>query len=378
MHRLAVAHARLLFRTEVTALDAVVVIRLMESTYGFGRIVKPYDVIKEELPLGPDDNEINDIFKILQVGENDPHKHLTDDNNLNEPTPSEKRPYSTTSQLGATQPISGETNSQSECSKVPGSQSVENKASQNQWTRNRPFQSQAAGIKSFENQACGSESFRSQPIEFERPEIESLHVLKTPFAMRIAIESTSVSVDPPTPEYDDDELDRILTLDEPTTQTPMEIGANDEDILLSQALERAEQSQRSPLPKIRKIIAKPPNRFHIGSLKKANENTTAIEQSTNAFNKSVRNRLFCTPSDDESTQLPATSTQINQPEMPKSPAKEDDSAYDSMAFSSQSLSNANIEKNPDAKTPKTPPIFSPDTGEAHDEEDLSYLDTLEF
>lgn len=69
LNRLAEGHARLLFRDKVTAVDAIVAIRLMESTFGFGRTVKPYDVIKEELPLGPDQEEIKCILNLLEVDE---------------------------------------------------------------------------------------------------------------------------------------------------------------------------------------------------------------------------------------------------------------------------------------------------------------------
>lgn len=385
LHRLAVAHARLLFRAHVTVLDAIVVIRLMESTYGFGRIVKPYDVIKEDLPLGPDNNEINEIFKIFQLGEYDSSTNSIDNNNSSEPIPSQKRSYSTTSQQATTQPVSGDTNSKREANKTPGIKSVENKTFQKQWTGSKLFESQPAGFKSSETEASGSKSFRSQPIEFNCPEISSLRVLKTSFAARKAIESTSVLVDPPTPAYDDDELDRILSLDESPTQTPMEVCNDDEDIVLLQALDNVEQSQRAPLLKIRKITEKPPNRLYIGSRecgfqqsKMSDENTSPIEKSTKALKKCVRNRLFCTPSEDESTQPPATLTQINEPEIPKSPAKEDDSAYDTMASSLQSFSSMIFEMKPDAKTGKTPPIFSGDTSEPQDDEDLSFLDNLEF
>lgn len=69
LNRLAEAHARLVFRDEVTVIDAIITIRLMESTFGFGRIVKPYDVIKEHLPLGPDQEEIKCISNILEIDE---------------------------------------------------------------------------------------------------------------------------------------------------------------------------------------------------------------------------------------------------------------------------------------------------------------------
>lgn len=71
LNRLAEAHARLVFREEVTIVDAIVTIRLMESTFGFGRIVKPYDVIKEELPLGPEEEEITCILNIFDMDSSD-------------------------------------------------------------------------------------------------------------------------------------------------------------------------------------------------------------------------------------------------------------------------------------------------------------------
>lgn len=69
LNRLAEAHARLVFREEVTVIDALVIIRLMESTFGFGRIIKPYDVLKEEMPLGPNQEEIKCILDILDIDE---------------------------------------------------------------------------------------------------------------------------------------------------------------------------------------------------------------------------------------------------------------------------------------------------------------------
>lgn len=67
LNRLAEAHARLVFRDEITVVDAIITIRLMESTFGFGRIVKPYDVIKEELPFGPGPDEIQHVLKIFDI-----------------------------------------------------------------------------------------------------------------------------------------------------------------------------------------------------------------------------------------------------------------------------------------------------------------------
>lgn len=65
--RLAKAHARLLLRQRVNAYDAAIVIRLMESTHGFGRIIPPFHVIEESLPLGPDSSDIEEVRRVLNV-----------------------------------------------------------------------------------------------------------------------------------------------------------------------------------------------------------------------------------------------------------------------------------------------------------------------
>lgn len=68
LRRLAQAHARLLFRSTVNVYDAVIVIRLMESTLGFGRILKSFDVIREEMPLGPTRQDIEEVYSALDLG----------------------------------------------------------------------------------------------------------------------------------------------------------------------------------------------------------------------------------------------------------------------------------------------------------------------
>lgn len=81
LSRLAQAHARLMFRNEVNTYDAVIVIRLMESTHGFGRILRPFDVIKEELPLGPDHADVEAVYEALGLGEYLPDEDTTIDRN---------------------------------------------------------------------------------------------------------------------------------------------------------------------------------------------------------------------------------------------------------------------------------------------------------
>lgn len=67
LSRLALAHARLVFRPEVTVEDAVAVIRLMESTWNFGLLVQPENVLRRRPPLGPSADEIQEICTLLGV-----------------------------------------------------------------------------------------------------------------------------------------------------------------------------------------------------------------------------------------------------------------------------------------------------------------------
>ncbi|XP_035774534.1 DNA helicase MCM9-like [Anopheles albimanus] len=70
LFRLAQAHARLLFRSEVTPIDAITIIELMEASWGFGKIgITPYDPIKAMLPLGPEQSLIDRLLSLLQLDE---------------------------------------------------------------------------------------------------------------------------------------------------------------------------------------------------------------------------------------------------------------------------------------------------------------------
>lgn len=65
--RLSQAHARLVFRSTVTAVDAVTVVRLMESSWGFGKFISPENILKAELPLGPSNENIKEIMTIFNL-----------------------------------------------------------------------------------------------------------------------------------------------------------------------------------------------------------------------------------------------------------------------------------------------------------------------
>lgn len=67
--RLAQAHARLVFRNEVSVLDAVTVIRLMECSWGFGHLFQAEDVILKDLPLGPTDAQLFEVRSLFDLAE---------------------------------------------------------------------------------------------------------------------------------------------------------------------------------------------------------------------------------------------------------------------------------------------------------------------
>ncbi|XP_001659014.2 probable DNA helicase MCM9 [Aedes aegypti] len=67
--RLSQAHARLLFRDEVNPVDAITVIRLMESTWGFGKVLQPTDLIRKGLPIGPTPQEIAELLEQLLLSD---------------------------------------------------------------------------------------------------------------------------------------------------------------------------------------------------------------------------------------------------------------------------------------------------------------------
>lgn len=81
--RLCQANARLMFRNVANVYDAVMVIRLMESTYGFGRILKPFDVIKQQLPLSPTEQDVNEIFRALGLDRRAHGRRIINNNNVN-------------------------------------------------------------------------------------------------------------------------------------------------------------------------------------------------------------------------------------------------------------------------------------------------------
>lgn len=164
LNRLAEAHARLVFREEVTVIDALVTIRLMESTFGFGRIVKPYDVIKEEIPFGPDREEIKCILDILGIDGSQFIKNPEE----NEPTVEvQSKPNGNLSQNIQTKDksnISAVKNHSNSLSQSPKSQNTLN---QNVRTSQMPTQSQKSDSSS-SSQNNKVDSKQSQATNFQK------------------------------------------------------------------------------------------------------------------------------------------------------------------------------------------------------------------
>lgn len=205
--------------------------------------------------------------------------------------------------------------------------------------------------------------------------------------------------------------------------------SDDEDMVLSQALDEIERGE--PEPKIPKLAFKKPlNRLslNLDRFKKKNkkpvmtkENTaftckpstsvaseSAVQPESQALNQSVKNRILCTPSDDENSQneqikrkvntntmkllnkfkfkgnsaknLPLQNIQQQNVEIAKKSDgsnSQNDSAYDTMTFDASLPSTDSVSCK---ITAKTPALFPPsdETQNKIDEDDLSYLDTFEI
>lgn len=198
---------------------------------------------------------------------------------------------------------------------------------------------------------------------------------------------------------------------------------------MSQALDEIERGE--PEPKIPKLTFKKPlNRLslNLDRFKKNNqkpvmtkENTplsckpstsvaseSTVQHESQALNESVKNRILCTPSDDENSQNEqvkrkmSTNTMklLNKFKFKGNPAKnlplqnipqqnaevakksdasnsQNDSAYDTMTFDA----SLPITDSASCKiTAKTPALFPPsdETKNKMDEDDYSYLDTFEI
>lgn len=78
--RLAQAHARLMFRDAVTEVDAVTVVRLMESSWGFGHLLRAQNIMRAELPIGPSAEQVAELKHLLGVEGVDGDDDDTNDN----------------------------------------------------------------------------------------------------------------------------------------------------------------------------------------------------------------------------------------------------------------------------------------------------------
>lgn len=329
LSRMAEAHARLLFRTEVKVVDAITVIRLVESSYGFGRFVLPYNVIKEDLPLGPDNEEIQDILNIFDLGR-------YNDNDA-------KRPKLNNSRLNG-----------HEQTVLPEKMDLD------------------------EIKPTAPLGFKTQ----QAPEIVGNSLL-------LSRQSSATIV-----QFDADDLDQILKFDNdddtttigkeeqsfPSQRTPQigmtnaheeHLNGESDDEMMSQALEQLEQQQKTQ---------------HESNEHKASSSLqTGNQTSAQHVVLSGRNRIFCTPSDDEHTQSQPRFVRALQ-NLNEVPAKqkngdEEDSAYHSInslniTAATQTLNKSQVSTHPPNSI--CPSSSKNKENSMEEERHLSFLDSLDM
>lgn len=162
------------------------------------------------------------------------------------------------------------------------------------------------------------------------------------------------------------------------------------------------------------VAPKKPNKKNSMPTCQSNQDTSDKNEPSNSekvqpVQRPVKNRIMCTPSDDENSQIESSANRkpLNRPQIQLNWLKnsqysqqsnkslalqqqdvvvatksdesksENDSAYDTLSFSSnKSLSSSALNE----KTGKTPALFPPSgpTQNQNNDEDLSFLDTLEF
>lgn len=545
LNRLAEAHARLVFREEVTIVDAIVTIRLMESTFGFGRLVKPYDVIKEELPLGPEEEEISCILNIFDI---DPSvlinetKEVQTKNVTDRPKNLEKK----STELESTH--DHDVRSQNHNSHDPGTQNIHQPSTKNTKTLNTSVTRVDTQSSEQTNATNPSVHLHSEPQRRSQTHLQT----KPQTQLQSRLNRPGPPNPPPVVAMDLDELDELLSFGkfsrkvnfhtihdcpylqhncfftEPKTATintnmstqitnsncPVQNStpaqstknqsqnenafADDEDLILSQALDDIERSQAlntkppekevkieskpknglflnlgsfkftntftqnrviqeqqaskksdsdthpendsafesmsvddsivdKPPPKVQKLDQNRPNRLQLKfgldrfAFKKPNkensnpssnqnkndkvelDNTDSVTEHIQPAKPPTKNRIMCTPSDDESSQmesnrkLPNKSPfQLNSIKFSQCSSKsqtlprqntvaitsakpnssENDSAYDSLSSSSSISSLARPVSS--TQTGKTPAMFPPSGPTQNKVDDMSFLDSLEF
>ncbi|KAJ6633293.1 DNA helicase MCM9 [Pseudolycoriella hygida] len=239
--RLAKSHAKLLFRDKVTEIDAVIVIMLMESSFGFGRILRPSSVLREEIPLGPNEVQISHLMERLNVEIRNFGNGETEDRNetSNGIVPETKRVASdariASSQISSTvQQNSVEDATNESVSNIQVTEHIEN-------VRNSTInlESNVKVKKSVETFEYKKFEFRKRQLNWTSKDLVDLNMPTTSTAsVHNSITSLNqqqnkevlqplnqnVGFDPASNkrirmDFDDEELDKLFTLDEPIPES---------------------------------------------------------------------------------------------------------------------------------------------------------------
>ncbi len=266
LYRLAKAHAKLLFRPEVTEIDAAVAVMLMESSFGFGRVLQSKNVLRKDLPLGPSNEEIYELIDRLNIESIDATNGQVnmqhDNSRFNTRTvTSEGRPVDSTNMpLGAEDRIN-----ENESSNPPNEPKTQNSNNENV----RRFDAKANAVqkrkrnRSFSNENVSpqkdatvhnSRQFISQPVN----NLLRQSVLRLQNFEMIPLTSTRKRF---RPDLDEDELDKLFTLDNPIPESREE---NVGDVVVSNRnVTVSENPSTSTASLEQNVRAEQPNRFRI-------------------------------------------------------------------------------------------------------------------
>lgn len=67
LERLTMCHAKLMMRCKTKIFDAITVVMLMESSWSFGHLMTPHDVMQTFVPMGPTEDYIRTVLRKLNL-----------------------------------------------------------------------------------------------------------------------------------------------------------------------------------------------------------------------------------------------------------------------------------------------------------------------
>lgn len=221
LYRLAISHAKLLFRNEVTEVDAVMVVMLMESSFGFGRILQTKDVVREDLPLGPSDAQIRELLDRLNLPLSRPDENENRTSNTQAAHDPEVNQGSEDSVIFSPQFRLG-----GGATITSDDQNESNEASRCDLTKRRKSEAKTRSIEAFDARKYAFQKQKSNRtgivVSDENMPSPSADVHNLSNSKTKQRSETFFQWPLRLQNYNDDELDRLLTLDEPVSPSTNE------------------------------------------------------------------------------------------------------------------------------------------------------------